>query len=321
MRHSIKYCFLTIALIFGSCNNNNPPYEIKNIAGTYFQTIDVNGDQREYIVYVPNSAKDIGNVPVLFMFHGTTQTGRVHYDYNLWNAKADIEGFIVVYPTAKVHCHFRNGFERNLTTWSTGDLGETNVNKGGFPLCPGESLADDMLFIDEMLATIISDYSVDEKRIYASGMSNGAKMTARLSVERAEVFAAIAVHAGTLSQFIPSNLSTRPMSLSLTVGANDPGFRKTLGITGGITIDETLISNSMLANMIQPFLDINGLSNQYKYSSTQIDGTTIGDFLYDTSLIGETNSLRFRIIEGLKHNYTSILIDDYWNFMKGESLP
>lgn len=43
-------------------------------------------------------------MPLLFMIHGTSQTGKVQYDYNLWNAKAVQEGFIAVYPTANVHC-------------------------------------------------------------------------------------------------------------------------------------------------------------------------------------------------------------------------
>jgi poly(3-hydroxybutyrate) depolymerase len=70
-----KYLLLLIGLTLLSCggsDDNSSPNEIINEADSYFQTIEINGSQREYIVYVPNSVEGVANVPILFMFHGTT---------------------------------------------------------------------------------------------------------------------------------------------------------------------------------------------------------------------------------------------------------
>lgn len=316
---------LAVMLFFGlGCKKDDPvtPPAGENVAGTYYRTLNTSdGQERQYIVYIPESASGTVDVPLLLMIHGTNQTGQVHYDKNLWNAKADQEGFIVVYPTALVYCHFDEGLERTTTKWAAGDLGQTDVNRGALPLCAGEVLKDDMLFFDELVSALKSDYSVDEKRIYLSGFSNGAQMTARLAAERPETYAAATVHAGNMSDFIPATLSTRPMSLLLTAGANDGLFATAVGMSVPIPVDSNLLDNAGVANAIQPFLNICGLSNSFSYSSNQYGGGGVANFLFETSDEGLDNSLTFILIEGLGHSYTDILIDPYWTFLRGESLP
>ena len=322
-----RFYFIAILfVVFTGCKKeepvpNTPSPAVQNISGTYNHTVEVNGVSRQYIVYVPASANGGTNAPVLFMIHGTNQTGQYHYSTNLWNSKAEQEGFIVVYPTALIYCHYDDGVERTCTKWAAGDLGETDVNLGALPMCPGQVLNDDVAFFDEMINEIKSEYSVDNKRIYATGFSNGAQMTSRLAAERSDIFAAVAVHAGNLSNFIPANLSSRPMSMVITVGANDGLFTSATGISNPAPIDQTLMNNSGVTAMIQRFLDINGLSNQFTYSSSQIGGVGVGHFNYSTSLSGESNFVQFSIIENLGHNYTNILIDDYWSFLASNTLP
>ena len=50
----------------------------------------------------------------------------------------------------------------------------------------------DLKFFDAVLATLKSDYLVDEKRIYATGHSNGGGFTYLLWATRGDVFAAVA---------------------------------------------------------------------------------------------------------------------------------
>lgn len=313
---------LLFLFVFGSCQNdqaniNQNSSLIENVPGTYNKTIDISGDKRQYVVYVPQSVKGLTKVPVLFMIHGTNQTGLYHYNTNLWNTKAEQEGFIVVYPTALIYCHFDSGEQRTVTKWNSGDLGETNINLGALPLCSGEVLKDDVVFFDSLIVNIKRNFVINEKRIYASGFSNGAQMTARLAAQRSEVFASVAIHAGNLSNFIPTNLSSRPMSMIITVGNKDYLFTEGAGIKNPAPIDSTLMTYSGVTTMLQRFLDISGLSNQFSFKST----TSLGQFDYNKSLVGKNNNIRFIIIQNLAHNYTSILIDDYWNFLSSHSLP
>ena len=316
---------MTIVFFSSGCNKDAPftPNQEENTAGTHYRTITTSdGQERDFIVYVPASAAGQQEVPVLFVVHGTNQSGQVFYDNtNLWNPKADQEGFIVVYPTALVYCHYDNSQERTVTKWAAGDLGETEVSLGALPLCPNETLQDDMLFFDELATIIEQEYVIDRKRKYLTGFSNGAQMVARLAAQRSEMFAAATVHAGNLSQFIPSSLSSRPMSLLVSVGADDGLFLDAISRDAPIPVDSTALEVQGVANLITPFLAFSGLDSQYSYSGTQYFGKDIATFLFQSSNIGLDNSFRFILIEDLEHSYTNILIDPFWAFLESQSLP
>src|SRR5262249_25520076 len=57
---------------------------------------------------------------------------------------------------------------------------------------------DDVGYVKAVLQELNSKYKIDPKRIYATGMSNGAMLTHRLAAEMSDVFAAAAPVAGTL---------------------------------------------------------------------------------------------------------------------------
>ncbi len=325
MKKGILLFIVGLLFISAGCDDENlpEPSKTENIAGTYFRTITVSdGQERSFIVYIPPTAAGHQEVPVLIVIHGTNQNGQIFYDNpNLWNPKADQEGFIVVYPTALTYCHFDNGVQRTTTKWAAGDLGQTDVSLGALPLCTGEILRDDMLFFDELIQTIKKDYLVNEQRFYLTGFSNGAQMAARLAAQRSEVFAAVTVHAGNLSSFIPAVLSSRPMSLMVTVGAADPLFLQSIGANSPVAVDANALSNAGVAQLLEPFLKISGLDFQHTYSSTQYFGKDIGTFTFQTSNVGLDNYVRFVLIEDLEHSYTGILINPFWDFLKNKSLP
>ena len=94
---------------------------------------------------------------------------------------AEKQGIVVAYP---------NG---------TGRLGFLTWNSGK---CCGYAVkneVDDVGFTRAMLANIKSDVVIDNKRVYATGISNGAMMAYRLACEMSEELAAIAPVAGTLA--------------------------------------------------------------------------------------------------------------------------
>ncbi len=313
-------------LLTSHCKQDDPvvvPIEIINEAGTYYNTITTsNGQEREFIVYIPPSAEGQKAVPILLVIHGTNQNGQIFYENpNLWNPKAEEKGFIVVYPTALIYCHYDNGVQRTTTKWAAGDLGQTNVNLGALPLCPDEELQDDMLFFDELISDIKREYVVDTNRLYITGFSNGAQMAARLAAQRPDVFAAATVHAGNLSKFVPTTLSSRPMSMIVTVGASDPLFMNSIGATSPVSVDSNAINNPGVMDLLEPFLEVNGLDSQYNYSSAQYYGKDIAEFIFQTSNVGLDNKLRFILIEDLEHSYTNILIDPFWTFLEEITLP
>jgi polyhydroxybutyrate depolymerase len=103
-------------------------------------------------------------------FHGNGSSGMQEQSGSGWQQKADREGFIVAFPDG-----VGNG-------WNVGN-------------CCGRALSekiDDVGFARAIVAAVSGAACIDPKRIYATGISNGAGLSHRLACEAADVFAAIA---------------------------------------------------------------------------------------------------------------------------------
>ena len=79
--------------------------------------------------------------------------------------------------------------------------------------------ADDVAFIGKLLDDLGTVVKVDEKRVYACGMSNGAMMCYRLAAELSDRIAAIAPVAGTIA--IEESKPKRPVPVIHFHGTKD----------------------------------------------------------------------------------------------------
>jgi len=151
-------------------------------AGQITRTWTHDGVQRSYILYVPTSYNSAEPVSVVLVFHGGGGNAEGAVRMTGFNSLADEKGFIVVYP---------NGTGRlsddKLLTWNGGT-------------CCGwaqEQNVDDVGFVRAIVADLQSMASIDMKRIYATGISNGGIMSYRLACEASDLIAAIGPVAGT----------------------------------------------------------------------------------------------------------------------------
>jgi polyhydroxybutyrate depolymerase len=135
-------------------------------------------------------------VPLVLVFHGGTGNAKNAAQMTGFNTLADQHGFLVVYP---------NGTGRlsddKLLTWNGGT-------------CCGyaqQQNVDDVGFVRAIVASLQAQVRIDSRRIYATGLSNGAILSQRLACEAADLFAAVAPVAGTLN-FSPCQPS-RPVSI------------------------------------------------------------------------------------------------------------
>lgn len=93
---------------------------------------------------------------------------------------ADRESFIAVYPNG-------NGrFGKRLLTWNAGTCCAYLVINN----------VDDVGFVRALVATLAEKVPIDRRRVYATGLSNGAMMSHRLAAEAADLIAAVAPVAG-----------------------------------------------------------------------------------------------------------------------------
>ena len=134
----------------------------------------VGGVKREALVSAPASAKD-RPAPVVFAFHGHGGTMK--------NAAR----------TFAYHRHWPEAicvYMQGLPT--PGKLTDPEGKRPGWQHNRGEQGDRDLKFFDAVLKSLKAEYKIDDKRIYATGHSNGGRFTYLLWAERGDVFAAVA---------------------------------------------------------------------------------------------------------------------------------
>jgi poly(3-hydroxybutyrate) depolymerase len=136
----------------GNIVGSRPDYKRLDVS---YNTLELDGRLREYLVYVSPKAKQEMKarraVPAVLSFHGAGMTMHMMMDYSRWWEIADQEGFILVFPQSA-----SNG--RN-TGWSTG------------------ASSNEFTYVQRVLDEVKADYRVDARRIYLNGQSSGSNMT------------------------------------------------------------------------------------------------------------------------------------------------
>jgi polyhydroxybutyrate depolymerase len=151
-------------------------------SGSTTRQVTVDGQRRSYVTYRPANLPDSAPVPLVVMMHGGFGTAaQAEQDYG-WDAEADRQHFVVVYP---------DGLHR---AWASG---------GGCCGTPGSTGVDDVKFISTVVAAVTRDERIDPVRVYATGISNGGMMAYRLACDT-NLFAAIGPDSATLLGACPA---------------------------------------------------------------------------------------------------------------------
>ena len=169
--------------------------------GDHQRSLMVDGIKRSYLIHVPKSYAPDKPTPVVLALHGAAMNGSMMVWFSGLSKKADEAGFIVVYPSGTGTGPF--------LTW----------NAGGFQGRMAEGRPDDVRFVSSLLDDLATVCSVDSKRVYACGMSNGGMMCYRLAAELSDRIAAIAPVAGTIA--IGESKPKRPIPVMHIHGSKD----------------------------------------------------------------------------------------------------
>lgn len=160
--------------------------------------------ERTYSYYLPANLPP--NSPLLFVLHGSTQTGEEMRKFTGYgfDVLADREKFAVVYP---------DGFE-----------GHWNDCRRVAPYAARTLNIDDKSFLLALIEEFQRRAAIDPSRVYAIGYSNGAQMAFRLAFQLSDTFAAIAAVAANLPE--EDNLDCAPVGKPIPVllisGTKDP---------------------------------------------------------------------------------------------------
>ena len=175
------------------------------------------GLRRTFLIHVPPLQGPHQPVPLVLALHGGGGNARrmVNLTQGGFNRLADRDGFIVVYPDGVRH------------VW----------NDGRESLSPDQKEIDDVGFLCALIDTIAARFPVDAHRVYATGISNGSQMSARLAFEASGRFAAVGLVAHSMlesaARWPPP---AHPVSVLIMTGTDDPlvpwngGVRSLLGL-------------------------------------------------------------------------------------------
>jgi polyhydroxybutyrate depolymerase len=155
--------------------------------GDHTRTVDVDGRTRSYLVHVPPQYDHKQATPVVLAYHGAMTNGPIMTVFCGLNKKSDEAGFIVVYPNG-------NGSGKVMLVW----------NAGAFRNRANDEKMDDVGFTAKLLDDLATVVTVDPKRVYATGISNGGMMCYRVAAELSDRIAAIAPVAGTMAIDTPN---------------------------------------------------------------------------------------------------------------------
>lgn len=134
-------------------------------SGTSPGSIDVNGEERRFELFVPASAPDDG-APLVLVLHGGEGNAQKVARQTGFNRVAERHGFVVAYPQSRDH-------------WNDGRA-------------TTREFGDDVGFMRALIGSLASAQHIDTRRVYATGASNGGMMTLRLACEATDVIAAFA---------------------------------------------------------------------------------------------------------------------------------
>lgn len=202
------------------------PSDVPTTPGRYVRSVEIAGSHRNYLLFVPSGYDHSNPRPLVLFFHGGGGSAqRAEKQRQDMIASAAAKNFILAFP---------DGYGK------PNDDGHT---WNGVHCC-GPALTcniDDVAFVDTLVKTLKLSLKIDDRRVYATGFSNGGIISHRLGAELPHVFAAIAPAGATIGGRAELNAPmvtiepTGPISVLLMHGTLDVNV--TFG--GGWTKKET----------------------------------------------------------------------------------
>ncbi|MCZ7628917.1 MAG: hypothetical protein M5U19_07550 [Microthrixaceae bacterium] len=203
--------------------------------GTERITVSAGGVQREFERVIPPAFDGAGRLPLIVDLHGFTSTIEQQNLFSNLPAAASERGYVLVTPQAAP---------------ATVPVGDEQITAPFWNIYPSldESLPgaqDDVAFLTELIDDTVAQLCVDDSRIYMTGFSNGAGMTAVMACELGGRLAAIAPVSG--FNLADDCGSPEPVSVIAFHGDADP----LVDYEGGATAQRPIDSPSIEQRVAQ----------------------------------------------------------------------
>jgi polyhydroxybutyrate depolymerase len=277
--------------------------------------------QRKFTVHTPTGFTNTTPVSAVLMLHGNGATMQNSQNFTNLNSVSNTNGFLAIYPE-----------------------GYGIVSSGGFSWADGRGTSadiagiDDLGFLNKLLDTLLTNYTIDTNKIYICGFSNGGYMTQRIACEQNQRFAAMASLGSIMDTSLYSSCNPqRPIPMMFVIGTADPFVPFNGGVATG---SGGLVNQIINADTLVDFWKIN---NNCFQSNSPInlpdidltDNSTVT--VFDFTNCSCNSDVKFYRINGGGHTWPGVEIplyeiiagetnediqasEELWNFFNAHTL-
>ena len=169
-------------------------------------TFNFQNRDRIYSLHIPETFDGTQSAPLVIFLHGGGGNAQSAQNFTGFNDVSEQEGFLMLYPQA--------GFETATKSFVWAD---------GRGLAPDKLGIDDVVFVNALVDYLVSEYNINQNRIYLCGFSNGSFLTQKIAFESNSRFAAIGTLGGTMHQsFFDTGKPNRAIPMVYVFGTDDP---------------------------------------------------------------------------------------------------
>lgn len=183
------------------------------IACPAFADSQVDVGRGPIMVHVPASYNANTPTPLAILLHGFKSTGSAIERFFGFATAAETAGIIYATPEGTTN-------QFGITFWNATDAC-CNFN---------ESTVDDSAYLRSLVEAIQADYTIDDRRIYFAGLSNGGFMSYRMACDHADLIAGIVSVAGATFDTVAACTPTEPVHVLQIHGTADPFILYTGGV-------------------------------------------------------------------------------------------
>lgn len=265
------------------------------------------GILRTYRIYLPANYVPGSVRPVIFQFHGFSETAASDQSFTKWKPVADTAGFLVVYPNG-----LKDPNHNNNQYWNV-----------GWPWLPN---TNDIGFVSTLIDTVNARHTIDLQRVYASGISNGGFMAYLLGAVLCDKIAAVAsVSGGIVPSVFDTLMPKRPIPTLEIHGTADNivPYNGSGGMFASVHVD------SVFAFWGHNNKCTSEVDTTYLPNLVSGDGSTVVLFQFKNESC-QYESRLYRIVGGghiewpgssVPGNQDINACSEIWNFFKSYTLP
>ena len=264
------------------------------------KTIDWDGQERQYIEYVPTSYSSTQPAAVMFLLHGMGDTMDNMFQATRIQNVAEEQGWIIICPQALEFNYTIPGFgTQNFgACWNVGSTVFVSFEMYGMPFSfdvPVNADVDDPGFLMAALAAVKEEYNVDQDKVFFAGFSLGGFMSHRMAIEHGDVINSIAAVSGVIGNDLIPLTPVANVNVLQIFGTSDEM----------ITYEDAMISLQSLGSFnlgmpVEETVEYWRAYNQCdetpiveQYPDTQNDGLTFEMYQY----LNGTNNARVAFIK------------------------